>query len=95
MLLSVSLYIGDYVSFSDQFESINNTLNINYYVLKDNLEKARSHFQQVKPMLSCFEKYFGAYPFPRDGYAIVEAPFLGMEHQSAIAYGNGYSIVYR
>ena len=62
--------------------------------MKDNLEKARSHFQQVKPMLSCFEKYFGAYPFPRDGYAVVEAPFLGMEHQSAIAYGNGYKSGY-
>ncbi len=63
---------------------------MDYYVLHDNLEKAKEHFKQVKPMMECFEKYFGAYPFWNDGYALVETPYLGMEHQSAIAYGNDY-----
>lgn len=63
---------------------------MDYYVLSDNLVKAKEHFKQVKPMMECFEKYFGAYPFWNDGYALVETPYLGMEHQSAIAYGNDY-----
>jgi len=54
------------------------------------LEKAKIQFQQVKPMLSCFERFFGKYPFPNDGYKLIESPHLGMEHQSAIAYGNHY-----
>ena len=63
---------------------------LDYYVLKYNYNKARDHFQQVKPMLECFEKYFGPYPFYKDGYTLIETPYLGMEHQSAIAYGNNY-----
>ena len=59
-------------------------------MLSYNEEKAKKHFEQVKPMLNCFEKYFGPYPFGKDGYALVETPYLGMEHQSAIAYGNQY-----
>jgi len=59
-------------------------------VLKENLTKAQKQFAQVKPMLTCFEKYFGPYPFHRDGYKLVETPYLGMEHQSAVAYGNQY-----
>ncbi len=66
------------------------TLKLDYYVKKENLEKAKVQFKQVKPMLQCFEKYFGNYPFYRDGYKLVETPYLGMEHQSAIAYGNRY-----
>jgi aminopeptidase N len=63
---------------------------MDYYVLSDNLVKAKKHFKQAKPMMECFEKYFGAYPFWNDGYALIETPYLGMEHQSAIAYGNDY-----
>ena len=87
---NVTLNIGDYVNFSEEYVSENDTLNMDYYVLHDNLEKAKSHFQQVKPMMKCFENYFGKYPFWKDGYALVETPYLGMEHQSAIAYGNDY-----
>ena len=87
---NVTLNIGDYVNFSEAYVSGNDTLKMDYYVLHDNLEKAKSHFQQVKPMMECFENYFGRYPFWKDGYALVETPYLGMEHQSAIAYGNDF-----
>lgn len=88
---NVSLYVGDYVHFNDQYKSMDGSmLALDYYVLKDNEEKARSHFEQVKKMLEAYEHYFDKYPFWNDGYALVESPYLGMEHQSAIAYGNGY-----
>ncbi len=87
---NVTLNIGDYVRFSDIYISEEDSLAMDYYVLSYNEEKARKHFEQVKPMLSCFENYFGKYPFWNDGYALVETPYLGMEHQSAIAYGNDY-----
>ncbi len=65
-------------------------LHLSYWVLDYNLEKAKHQFQQVKPMLRCFEHWFGPYPFYEDSYKLVESPHLGMEHQSAIAYGNKY-----
>ena len=86
----VSINIGDYVHFSDFYVSDEDTLDLSYYVLSYNEEKARKHFLQVKPMMQCFEKYFGKYPFWEDGFALVETPYLGMEHQSGIAYGNNY-----
>jgi len=87
---NVTLNIGDYVNFSELYISKKDTLRMDYYVLSDNLVKAKKHFKQAKPMMECFEKYFGAYPFWNDGYALIETPYLGMEHQSAIAYGNDY-----
>ena len=87
---NVSINIGDYVHFSDVYISGEDTLDLDYYVLSYNEEKAKKHFKQVKPMMECFENYFGRYPFWNDGYALVETPYLGMEHQSAIAYGNNY-----
>src|SRR5690554_158473 len=84
---NITLNIGDYVHFSDRL----NGLSIDYYVLRENEEKAEKHFRDdVKPMLECFQEKFGAYPFYEDGYKLVETPYLGMEHQSAIAYGNQY-----
>jgi len=84
---NITLNIGDYVHFSDRL----NDLDIDYYVLRENEQKAKQHFQQeVIPMLVCFQEKFGEYPFVEDGYKLVESPFLGMEHQSAIAYGNSY-----
>jgi len=87
---NVTLCIGDYKYFNDIHINNFDTLELDYYVLKYNYNKARDHFQQVKPMLECFEKYFGPYPFYKDGYTLIETPYLGMEHQSAIAYGNNY-----
>ncbi|MEP6512879.1 MAG: M1 family metallopeptidase [Parafilimonas sp.] len=83
-------YIGKYVNFSDTLHGEKGILDLNYWVLDYNLEKAKNEFQQVKPMLHCFEYWFGPYPFYEDGYKLVDAPYLGMEHQSAVAYGNGY-----
>ena len=87
---NVTLNIGDYVHFSDNYISHGDTLRLDYYVLNGNEEKAKAHFEQVKPMMECFENYFGIYPFWDDGYALVETSYLGMEHQSAIAYGNNF-----
>ena len=88
---NVTINIADYVHFSDTFMGEKGKLDLNYYVLKENLEKAKKQFgKNVKPMLSCFENWFGPYPFYEDGYKLVETPYLGMEHQSAIAYGNEY-----
>ncbi len=65
-------------------------LDLTYWVLDYNFAKAKEHFSQVKLMLRAFEYWFGPYPFYTDGYQLIDAPHLGMEHQSAIAYGNGY-----
>ncbi len=82
--------IGNYVNISDTFQGEKGTLDLNYWVLDYNVEKAQEQFQQVKLMLKAFEHWFGPYPFYEDGYKLVETPFLGMEHQSAIAYGNRF-----
>lgn len=92
---NVTLNIADYVHFSDIYTSHDGSkLDLDYYVLKENEEAARKQFEQVKPMLSCYETYLGKYPFWRDGYALVETSYLGMEHQGAIAYGNKYKTGY-
>ena len=83
-------YIGKYVNFTDTLMGEKGKLNLNYWVLDYNLEKAKEQFKQVKPMLKAFEYWFGPYPFYEDDYKLVDAPHLGMEHQSAIAYGNQY-----
>lgn len=83
---NVTLNVADYVHLKDQLDG----LSIDYYVLKENQEKARKHFEEVKPMLNCFQAKFGPYPFAEDGYKLVETYYLGMEHQSAVAYGNKY-----
>lgn len=88
---NVTFNIGNYVHFDDYFASENeDSLALDYYVLDYNLAKAKQHFQQVKKMLACYTEKFGPYPFIKDGYALVEAPYWGMEHQGAIAYGNHY-----
>ncbi|MDW8158096.1 MAG: M1 family metallopeptidase [Bacteroidia bacterium] len=87
---NVTLNIGDYVHFSDTLQGVLGILHLDFYVLSYHLEKAKKHFAQVKPLLHCFEKYLGPYPFYEDGYALVETPYWGMEHQGAIAYGNEF-----
>ena len=82
--------IGKYVNFKDTFQGEKGRLDLDYWVLDYNLEKAKKQFQQVKPMLSAFEYWFGPYPFYEDSYKLVDSPYLGMEHQSNVAYGNGY-----
>jgi aminopeptidase N len=88
---NVTLNITDYAHFSETYTSHDGQkLALDYFVLPGNVAKAKTHFEQVKTMLSCYETYFGKYPFRRDGYKLVETPYWGMEHQSAVAYGNKY-----
>jgi aminopeptidase N len=84
----VNINIGDYVSFSEVFEGEKGKLNCDYYVVRDHVEKAKTHFKDVPRMLKAFEYWFGPYPFYEDSYKLVEAPYLGMEHQSSVTYGN-------
>ncbi len=86
----VNINIGDYVSFSEVFKGKKGDLDCNYYVLRDHLDKAKNQFKEVPRMLKAFEHWFGPYPFYEDSYKLVEAPYLGMEHQSSITYGNDY-----
>ena len=86
----VNINIGDYVSFSEKYKGEKGILNCSYYVLRDNLAKAKKQFKEVPRMLKAFEYWFGPYPFYKDGYKLVEVPYLGMEHQSSVTYGNGF-----
>jgi len=83
----VALNIGNYVHFSDQLGD----LPLDFYVLPEDLEKAKKQFAQAKGMIEAYEHYFGEYPFKKDGYKLVEVPYSGMEHQSAVAYGNHFT----
>lgn len=88
---NITFYIGDYVNWKDEYNGENGKLSIDYWSLRQDSARARPHWNQdVKPMLNCFEHWFGPYPFYADGYKLVQAPHLGMEHQSAIAYGNEF-----
>jgi aminopeptidase N len=83
-------YIGKYVNFTDTIMGEKGKLDLSYWVLDYDLEKAKEQFKQAKLMLHAFEYWFGPYPFYEDSYKLVEAPHLGMEHQSATAYGNKF-----
>nr|WP_040481051.1 M1 family metallopeptidase [Mariniradius saccharolyticus] len=91
----VNINIGDYVHFGEKFEGEKGTLDMDYYVLRDNLEKAKIHFHDARRMMEAFEHWFGPYPFYEDGFKLVEVPYLGMEHQSSVTYGNDYQKGYK
>ena len=84
---NVSLNIGTYEHFGEKMGD----LTLDYWVLPENMAKARAQFVQTKPMLEAFEHYFGEYPFPKDGFKLIEVPYSGMEHQSAVTYGNRFA----
>jgi aminopeptidase N len=84
---NVSLNIGNYVHFADKLGD----MPLDFYVTPGNLEGARRQFAQAKPMLEAYEHYFGEYPFKKDGYKLIEVPYSGMEHQSAVTYGNHFA----
>ena len=86
----VNINIGDYVNFSEVYKGEKGDLDIDNYVLSYNLEKAKEQFKQVPMMIEAFEHWFGPYPFYEDSFKMVEVPYLGMEHQSSITYGNKF-----
>ena len=86
----VAVNAAHYARFGDVYEGERGKLTLDFYPLDYHLDTARKQFQQVKPMLQCFESWFGPFPWYEDGYKLVETPHLGMEHQSAVAYGNHY-----
>jgi aminopeptidase N len=86
----VNVNIGDYAHFSEVFDGEKGPLDMDYYVLKYNLEKAKKQFTDAPKMMEAFEHWFGPYPFYEDGYKLVEVPYLGMEHQSSVTYGNQF-----
>jgi aminopeptidase N len=82
----ITVNIGDYIHFGEKYKG----LDLDFYALRENEAKAKTQFEEVKPMMDCFQNKFGDYPFKEDGYKLVETSYLGMEHQSAVAYGNKY-----
>ncbi|MBC8088779.1 MAG: M1 family metallopeptidase, partial [Phycisphaerae bacterium] len=91
----ISVNAGTYAHFSETYKGEAGNLTMDFYPLAENLEVAKTQFAQAKPMMACFEKWFGPYPWYKDGFKLIEAPYLGMEHQSAVTYGNGYRNGYR
>ncbi len=86
----VNLNIGDYISWKETYQGEKGPLDITYWALRTDKRKAQKQFQEVPRMLEAFEHWLGPYPFYEDGYQLVQAPYLGMEHQSSITYGNGF-----
>jgi len=86
----VNLNIGDYTHFNERYQGEKGVLDMDYWVLRDNLDKAKEQFKQAPMMMEAFEHWFGPYPFYEDSFKLVEAPYLGMEHQSSVTYGNQY-----
>lgn len=86
----VNINIGDYVHFGEKYAGEKGILDMDYYVLRYNLEIAKAQFKQAPMMMKAFEHWFGPYPFYEDSFKLVEVPYLGMEHQSSITYGNKY-----
>jgi aminopeptidase N len=86
----VTVNAGHYAHFGDAYDGERGKLTLDFYPLDYHLDTAKKQFQQVKPMLQCFESWFGPFPWYEDGYKLVETPYVGMEHQSAVAYGNHY-----
>ncbi len=87
----VNVNIGDYVHFGEEYAGEKGKLDMDYYVLRDHLDTAKIHFTDARKMMQAFEHWFGPYPFYEDGFKLVEVPYLGMEHQSSVTYGNQFS----
>ncbi|WP_339754514.1 M1 family metallopeptidase [Algoriphagus aquimarinus] len=86
----ININVGDYVHFGEKYKGEKGELDLDYYVLRDNLAKAKKQFKDAPRLMEAFEHWFGPYPFYEDSYKLVEAPYLGMEHQSSVTYGNKY-----
>jgi aminopeptidase N len=90
-IYNITFYAGKYEHFTDTMATGQGILSLDYYVLPENLEKAKEHFSQVKDIMKFYSSSFGPYPWIKEGFKLVEGPFGGMEHQTAIAYGSGYT----
>ncbi|AZQ42815.1 M1 family metallopeptidase [Nonlabens ponticola] len=86
----VNINVGNYVNFSETYDGEKGELFMDYYVLEENLKKAKEQFKDAPKMMEAFEHWFGPYPFYEDSFKLVEVPYLGMEHQSSVTYGNQY-----
>jgi aminopeptidase N len=86
----VNMNVGDYESWKEIYKGEKGDLDVTYYALREDLAKAKEQFKQVPMMLKAFEHWFGPYPFYEDGYKLVQVPYLGMEHQSSVTYGNKF-----
>ena len=84
-------YIGDYIGWNEKYPGLKGDLDIHYWVLRESEEKAKLQFTQVPLMLKAFEYWMGPYPFYEDGYQLIQSSHLGMEHQSAVSYGNKFA----
>ncbi|MDB4777883.1 M1 family metallopeptidase [bacterium] len=91
----INVNIGNYVNFSETFDGENGELDLDYWVLEHQRETAMKHFKEAPRTLKAFEHWFGPYPFYEDSYKLVVVPYLGMEHQSSVTYGNGFQNGYR
>jgi aminopeptidase N len=91
----VNLNIGDYANFKEVYKGEKGPLDMDFWVLKADLEKAKEHFKDATRTMEAFESWFGPYPFYEDSYKLVQVPYLGMEHQSSVTYGNGFQKGYR
>ena len=91
----VNMNIGNYVQFHEVYSGLKGKLDLDYFVLEQDLSKAKKQFKQVPKMLDAFEYWFGPYPFYEDSFKLVQVPYLGMEHQSSVTYGNGFQNGYR
>lgn len=87
---NMTFYCGNFVQFGEEYTGIEATFPLSYYVLPENLEKAKVSFAQAKDAIAVYEKFYGPYPWANEGYKLVESPYEGMEHQTAIAYGSGF-----
>ncbi|MFN2421200.1 MAG: M1 family peptidase, partial [Gemmatimonadota bacterium] len=92
---AIAVGAGSYAHFSDTLAGEKRTLTLDFWPLDYHLDAAQRQFAQAKSVLHCFEHWFGPYPWYEDGYKLVETPHPGMEHQSAVAYGNHYANGYR
>lgn len=91
----ININIADYANFSEVYQGEKGPLDMDYWVLSYNLEKAKKHFIDARRTVEAFEHWFGPYPFYEDSYKLVETPYLGMEHQSSVTYGNNYQKGYK
>jgi Peptidase family M1 domain len=87
----VNINVGNYMSWSETYKGEKGDLDLSYYVLPLDYDKAKVQFKEVPRMLKAFEFWFGPYPFYEDGYKLVQVPYLGMEHQSSVTYGNKFA----